>query len=384
MILIGLCVGPIFNFVDQSLFEAYTALVATITLVLVLLDSGISLNVFDTMKSLGKAIVFTLLVLFFSTFLVGIFFIYVVGWEPLYALLMGVVSSGSTTIVPAFLLPRLNVPGEIGQILFIESVINDVTLITSAVVIIQIIDLGTTNVNQILTAFFQPISIAIILGIIFTIVWVNVLWKFYKGEELAYVFTLGMIFILYSVVEFIGGNAAIAILVLTLSLGNIPLLLEILIRRRGSLGFIKFDMKSLKNLKGRFGEILGQIRKSQFDFTFFIQNFFFVYLGIIFDLNKFDFFLIMICIIVLSLMFVSRYFSARILSLFRKNIKPYSVLMASMVARGFTATFVALLPSTRGVDIPMFKEVVLAMVLLSTIATMFGCIIFERKKELKS
>jgi hypothetical protein len=55
-----------------------------------------------------------------------------------------------------------------------------------------------------------------------------------------------------------------------------------------------------------------------------------------------------------------------------------------MVARGFTATFVALLPSTRGVDIPMFKEVVLAMVLLSTIATMFGCIIFERKTESKS
>ena len=50
MIVIGLCVGPIFNFVDQSLFEGYTALVATITLVLVLLDSGISLNVFDTMS----------------------------------------------------------------------------------------------------------------------------------------------------------------------------------------------------------------------------------------------------------------------------------------------------------------------------------------------
>ena len=119
MILIGLAIGPLFHVVDSAVFEDYTTLVATVTLILVLLDSGITLNIFDTKECLGRALIFTFLVLVFSTVLIGVFFMFIMGWDPLFALLMGVVSSGSTTIVLAFLLPRLKVPMVIQNILFI-------------------------------------------------------------------------------------------------------------------------------------------------------------------------------------------------------------------------------------------------------------------------
>ena len=137
MILIGLAVGPVFGIVDQALFAEYQSLVVTITLVIVLLDSGLKLNLFDTMKSMVKALSFTILVLIFSTSIVGTFFI-LIGWEPLSALLIGVVSSGTTTIITASLLPRLKVPEDIKQILIMESIINDVTLITAAVILVQV------------------------------------------------------------------------------------------------------------------------------------------------------------------------------------------------------------------------------------------------------
>jgi NhaP-type Na+/H+ or K+/H+ antiporter len=73
MLLIGLAVGPVFGIVNQALFTEYQSLVVTITLVIVLLDSGLKLDIFDTMKSMVKALSFTLLVLVFSTFFVGTF-----------------------------------------------------------------------------------------------------------------------------------------------------------------------------------------------------------------------------------------------------------------------------------------------------------------------
>jgi len=379
MILIGLAVGPVFGIVDQALFAEYQSLVVTITLVIVLLDSGLKLDIFDTMKSMVKALSFTLLVLIFSTFFVGTFFI-LIGWEPLYALLIGVVSSGTTTIITASLLPRLKVPEDIKQILIMESIINDVTLITAAVILVQVIDVGFIELGQLISLLFGPIAIAVVLGLVFTLLWVSVLWRFYKRVELAYVFTMGVLFLLYSLVDILGGNGAIAVLVLTLILGNLPLILETFLGEESPLkyGFLKRYSMGFKTLQ-RFDDILDGIKESQVDFAFFVQNFFFVYLGVIFNPAKIDLVLIGVCIAIILLMFISRYVSARIMALSDPKFKKHSKIVASLVARGFTATFIALLPETKGIKVPLFKEIVLIMVLFSTVATILGSIIYERR-----
>ncbi|MEE8569718.1 MAG: cation:proton antiporter [Candidatus Bathyarchaeia archaeon] len=383
MILIGLAVGPVFGIVDQALFTDYQSLIVTITLVIVLLDSGLKLNLFDTMKSMVKALSFTLLVLIFSTFIVGTFFI-LIGWDPLSALLIGVVSSGTTTIITASLLPRLKVPEDIKQILIMESIINDVTLITAAVILVQVIDVGFIDLGQLISLFVGPIVIAVVLGLVFTLLWVSVLWKFYQRVELAYVFTMGVLFILYSLVEIFGGNGAIAVLVLTLTLGNLPLILETFLGEESplKLDFLKRYSLDLKTLQ-RFDDILDGIKESQVDFAFFVQNFFFVYLGVIFNPAKIDLALIGVCIAIILLMFVSRYVSARIMALSDPEFKKHSKFVASLIARGFTATFVALLPESKGIKVPLFKEIVLIMVLFSTVATILGSIIYERRMKTK-
>jgi NhaP-type Na+/H+ or K+/H+ antiporter len=212
MIIIGLLVGPFFNIVDQSELANYTPLVVTLTLIIVLLDSGLSLEIADIARSFAKAAFFTILVLVITTSVVG-GFLYLIGWNPLHALLLGVVSSGTTTIVVTSLLIRLSIPREIKQILILESIINDVTLVTAAVIIIQLLQLGALNTTQVVLAIVEPIAISVVVGIFFMIVWVNAIEWFYHGEELVYCFTLGVLFLMYSVVELIEGNGAIAIIV---------------------------------------------------------------------------------------------------------------------------------------------------------------------------
>jgi cell volume regulation protein A len=373
MLLIGLAVGPIFGLVDQAELVRYMPIIVTITMILVLLDTGLSLNVFDTLRALRKATLFTLLVLFFTILFVSGLMV-LIGWNIFHALLIGVISSGTTTISSAYLLPRLSVTVEVKQILFIESLINDLTIVASVVMIVQAIQIKSFDLSQIALTFIAPAAAAFLMGSIFTFMWVNILWRVYKDEELSYVFTLGLLFVLYSIVELIGGNGAMAVLVLSIFLGNLPYFLRTLLK----------DDSTREEIWKRFNQISKHIRNTQVNFSFFIKNFFFVYLGIIFDLRSTNVAIIGICLSILILVMVSRYVSIRILAFFDKNLRPYATIVSLMVARGFTATFAALLPSTKGIVIPQLNEIILMMVILSTFTTVFGTIAHEKWKSTRA
>jgi NhaP-type Na+/H+ or K+/H+ antiporter len=375
MIIIGLIVGPFSNVVNPSEFISFTPLIITLTLIIVLLDSGLSLSIMDVSRVLGKTLVFTFLVLISSTLSIGSL-MFILGWELLPALLIGVVSSGTTTIIVTSLITRLSISDEIKQILVLESIINDVTLVTAAVLLIQLMQLGSVDTQQVISALVRPILVAILLGGTFAVVWVNVVWWFSKDTELLYVFTIGMLFILHYVTGIMQGNEAIGILVLSLTLGNASLLCD----KVGKSRLFQNYPPSLKTLAIRTAEVVAEIKKTQVNFAFIIKNFFFVYLGIIFDPTQLNPISIGITVLILLLMFVSRYFSARIMGILDWNFRKFAIIISSMVARGFTATFVALLPATMGVDIPRLKEIILLMVLFSTVPTIVGAIIFERRK----
>jgi NhaP-type Na+/H+ or K+/H+ antiporter len=231
------------------------------------------------------------------------------------------------------------------------------------------------DTQQVISALIRPIFVAVLLGGIFAVVWVNVVWRFSKDSELLYVFTIGVLFILHYVTGVMQGNEAISILILSLALGNASLLCDTIGKSRL---FNKYP-SSLKTLAIRTSEVVVEIKKTQINFAFIIKNFFFVYLGIIFDLTQLNPISIGICAIILMFMFVSRYCSARIMGVLDQNFRKNAVIISSMLARGFTATFVALLPATMGVDIPRLKEIILLMVLFSTVPTILGAILFERK-----
>jgi len=380
MIFIGLAVGPVFKLVDQSAFITYMPLVSTITMIIILLDSGFSLTLEGTVKNLGKAIRLTILVLIFSTALISTFMYFVMGWDLFQALFIGSISSGTTTIVIVHLLTRFNVPDIVKDTLILESIFNDVTLITISVILLQIIKIQTFDLGQIVVSFLGPIAIAFILGLTFSLMWVGILWKLYRGDELIYIFTLGALFTLFFVVEVMGGIGALAILIFSLTLGNLPTIIntiqdELILRKRV---LSEFQLETFQFLSQRFTNITREIKHTEIHFSFIIKNFFFVYLGIIFDLENLNYISIVISIAIILLMLVSRYLSVRISALFDSELKKFTPLMTMMIARGFTATFVALMPASKGIEIPHLKEITLILVLLTTLITITGTIIYEK------
>jgi NhaP-type Na+/H+ or K+/H+ antiporter len=120
------------------------------------------------------------------------------------------------------------------------------------------------------------------------------------------------------------------------------------------------------------------------NFSFFVKNFFFVYMGMIFDLEKTNPILIAIIMTILFIVFFCRYLSVKVFSVYDKKFKEYAPIMAIMLARGFTASFAALLPSAKGIVIPQLNEMILMLVLGSTFTTIIGSAIYERRSPRRS
>jgi len=79
------------------------------------------------------------------------------------------------------------------------------------------------------------------------------------------------------------------------------------------------------------------------------------------------------------ILLAARFFSTQVLLLLDKKYRKETFLITTMLPRGFTATVVAFLPLEAGIEIPGLTEIVLLMLLISTIIAIIGVTIHERK-----
>src|SRR3989339_183918 len=63
LMLIGILLGPVFSVVSPSFFADNASFLISLALVVVLLDSGLTLNISKTLKNAPTALVFTVLVM---------------------------------------------------------------------------------------------------------------------------------------------------------------------------------------------------------------------------------------------------------------------------------------------------------------------------------
>ena len=139
MIIIGLLIGPVFGFIDPTGLKDLAGIFATIAIVIILIDSGLEFDVSTLVKKMFDAAIFTIIVNVMITLFVGFFVHYVYGWNLLHGFLLGIVSSGTTTVMVQVLLEGLDIGKDTRHLLVLESILNDTTLIIIAVALINMI-----------------------------------------------------------------------------------------------------------------------------------------------------------------------------------------------------------------------------------------------------
>lgn len=364
LMLIGILLGPVFNVVSSKFFIDNASFLISLALVVVLLDSGLTLNISKALKNTPIALIFTILVMLSTVAIVTAVTVLFFDWSLINGIFLGIMGSGTTTITITHLVEKLSIGRNTKTLLILESVVNDITLITAVSILISFVssDSGKASIFKVM---FNELAISVILGIAFALVWAYVFLKYIHGNKLAYVFTLGVAFTIFDGVEFFGFNGAITVLIFSLALGNYSALVSKLKAYSKILAPIKADISIVRNINT--------------EITFIMRTLFFVFLGVIFNTSVIEWGILLFVLIIVIAEVLSRYAAAKTLVFFEPRFANSVPVITTLVASGFTSTLVAFLSIEAGINIPNLAEIVLLLVMFTTLWAIIGSAVIERK-----
>ncbi len=349
---IGLIVGT--EVVPVQLFAELAPVIGTIALIIILFEGGFNLNLFKVMTELSTATWFTLLV-FSATTIFSALVMILFGWPFLHGLLLGAVIGGTSSAIVITLLSRSSASQETKILLSLESALTDALCVVATVVIVKILTESSVSLSSTANSILGQFSIAAMIAIIISVVWIKVLLKF-KDIPFSYMLSIAVMFLLYGAVEFVGGSGVISVLVFGLILGNWN------------------PLSSAFNLGGEITEFDKIFRSFQSEVTFFVRTFFFVYLGVVFNVRNLSQNLHVLVPIgaVLLTLGIARFAATKVLIYFKQAFAANSALIFSMMPRGLAAAVLATYPAANGIQIPFFSEMVFLTILLTNITTAAG------------
>ena len=368
LMMLGLLLGPIgLGYLDQGPFMQISQFFAAIAVIIILFDGGIDMDLFKIMKEAPKGIILTLTA-FVGTLIVAVMTMSLVGlFMPgitlLHGILLGAIIGGTSSAVVIPMVSKLKgIRESTKMVLSIESAITDVLCIIVAIAIIEAMQIGSGSITEVFKTMASQFSIGIILGGIIGLIWLPLMKKINK-EDYAYAVTLGLLFLIYAVVDNLGGSGAIACLTFGIILGN---------------GSRILNMIGYDHLAYEIDETSRNFHKL---ISFIIRTFFFVFLGILVSIqNPIN---ILIGIVISAGILLIRPTSVKIIT---KGAKEFPELdkkiMAVMMPRGLAAAVLAYMPIAAMPNDPVLKsfaDIAFTVIITTTLIATIGTIYYKKK-----
>ncbi|VVB96254.1 Na(+)/H(+) antiporter 1 [uncultured archaeon] len=358
----GMLFGPVLKIVSvEGTISVIAPYISILALIILLFGAGLNLNIFNVLTSLAKASGFTVLVFSLSMIFLGFSMHLFFGWTYLEGLLLGAVLGGTSFAVVTSIIAKLTLSEDSKVILTLESVLTDPLCIIIAIALIEVISLGTVNLRNTAVSLTSAFSIAIVIGVIFGIFWIGIINKLYI-KQVGYSMTIAVVFILYSLVEAVRGNGAIATFVFALLLGNFN------------------EIANRLKLKGEFA-LDTKFRDFQVEVSFFVRTFFFIFIGLMFNIEALNSKALTMALVVFLVLIIARILGVKALIMADKTIEPFEKSILSMMPRGLAAAVLALVPLSAGIIIPYFAEIVFSIIILTNLATTVGVFVIERRRS---
>jgi potassium/hydrogen antiporter len=369
LICLGLLIGPILGLVSAESLLPFVPLISTLALIGILLESGLEFEAKRITTQVRQSLALITLVALFTTISTGLFLHIFFGWDLSVGLLMGLICSGTTTLTAKVLLDTTKAHPHVRDILVLESIFNDITLILGTTILLAFISKSGLAIDEAARSLFSQISVALVLGAIAGVAWKPIAQKLAQSTNLAYISTLGFCFILYTTSGLVGGDPILSIFAFAVVFGNYS--------------YIHKHFKKSKNLPDT---IYTDIQRVQGSFTFFMRAFFFFVLGAIFSFSLLQPYVLLIVSGIIFMILLSRFLSVSIVSFWDKILSEHKTIVTIMIPRGFVATVLSFIPAQKGVFIPNLTEIVLLTVFASTGVAIFGTYlynIFSKKSKRK-
>jgi NhaP-type Na+/H+ or K+/H+ antiporter len=330
LMLIGIVIGPILGIVTPADFGKIGSLIATIALVVILFESGTSLNLGVLGRSLATAGVLTFWCFALTTGIVALFGYFLLDLTALPAAMLGVTLGGTSSAVVIPMVNALQLSEKSTTVLVLESALTDVLCIVGVFALLQIYTQGDVAPGRILGGVLSALIFAAVIGVVGGIGWLMVLGKV-RDFPNTISSTLAYVFIVYGATEFLGFSGAIAALALGITLTN----------------FEKFGLGRLKNIDRNI------VPLNEMDFAFYreavflLKTYFFVYLGISIYFGEVR--LAIVALVMMLLVFAMRLSLTRVVMRAETFSLRDAAVTSMMAPKGLAAAVLAALPLQYGV-----------------------------------
>jgi potassium/hydrogen antiporter len=364
LIFTGIVLGPILHVFPVASLIPALAIFAELTLLMVLFYAGTDTKLASVLRGGGRAFLQVIIYVGASTFLIGLFVLFVLKWDIIESFIFASMVGGETTAAVVVPLSRaLKLPDVTVAFLTLESAMNSIFSIVLFFAFVGIYDTGTGDVLSALSKIAANFSVGIVLGLILGVGGVVALNRF-QARKYTYVLTVGVIFLTYSVTEELGGSGELAVLIFGLILGNYYVL--------NSVMKTPLDMDPLRKQLGTF----------QDEISFLMETLFFVFLGLTFAISAgqiVDNFVTGAAIVAILL---SVRYVATSASTFHSELSKEKRGIILMCAQGLVPATLAIL--ALDLQIPLansFLNIVTYVIILTNVVTAGGSIISLRRKK---
>ncbi|HVA83023.1 MAG TPA: cation:proton antiporter [Candidatus Aquilonibacter sp.] len=371
LLLVGLAIGPLLHLVDTSptsIVAQVSPFVTAIAIAFILFDVGMGIRLSSLKDVFLKATKFTVVTSIITGTIMFLILFYVERWDIMASLMAGFALSGTSSITLPSLFKVVKLGDGLKTTLAYQSVFNDVFSLVLPLIFFNILVTGTYTASFIASELAGFVIGSIILGTIFAAFWVFVLRRFKKySSEYSWMLTLTIVLAVYGTSEFLNFNGALSTFIFGILLTNMS------------------DMKFLaKGFMRPVLEDISHIKVYQKEITFFVSTFFFVYIGMLFDLQGIPYYLIALTIAMCIIMLIVRYLTTGLLKGILsggKHAKSDKTIMRYYVAQGLAPAIVATLPATAGIVVPNLVDIVFLVILISNAMLSIGLYRYARQLQ---
>ena len=277
LLLIGIIIGPIGGLVKKEFFGEMGSVFTTITLVIILFESGAGLRFSELKKAIGPASIITVLNFLVTIVITVILVPLFTEIDRINAVFLGAIIGGTSSAVVIPMVRQLKLGEKNTAILFLESALSDVLCLVVGLALLEGMKKGAVDITAVFDSMWKSFLFAAIIGLAGGFVWSLVLNKI-RGIKNSMFTTMAFLFVLYGVVELLGLNGGISALLYGIVLGN-----------SDSIGGSAAYQKVFRlNSEG----INDDERKFFSEIVFLLQTYFFVYVGISLQFGSFISYLI--------------------------------------------------------------------------------------------
>lgn len=330
LLLIGIIVGPVFGLVTKDFFGEIGSVFTTITLIVILFESGANLRINEIKQSIGSASLLTLVNFLLTVAVTAVTTRILLSLDMLSAVFVGSIVGGTSSAVVIPMVKQLKLSNKGSSILILESALSDVLCLVVGLTLLEGMAIGEVSVTAVFSKMWKAFLFAILLGLAGGFVW-SVLIKLIRSIKNSMITTLAFVFILYGVVELLSLNGGIAVLSFGIFLANVDLVNSNRVFRK----IFNFETSGFNdNERNFFAEVV-----------FIMQTYFFVYVGICIQFGSVwtyaTGFLIVLLIILMRVPAI-RIFTGKSLAGVEKSV------MSVMSPKGLVPAVLASIPLQRG------------------------------------